>query len=81
MDVHDVSTVSRDTPLQPGMIITVEPGLYIPTDDPAIPERYRGLGIRIEDDVLITRGEPEVVTAACPKTVKEIEQIIKQKKD
>jgi Xaa-Pro aminopeptidase len=75
MDVHDTMSVSGHTPLRPGMIVTVEPGLYIPVDDPAVPERFRGIGIRIEDDVLITASEPEVLTRLAPKEISEIESI------
>jgi Xaa-Pro aminopeptidase len=56
------------------MVITVEPGLYVPADDDTAPLELRGMGIRIEDDVLVTQGAPEVLTAATPKTVEEIER-------
>ncbi|KAB0389777.1 hypothetical protein E2I00_014252 [Balaenoptera physalus] len=52
MDVHDTPDMPRSLPLQPGMVITVEPGIYIPEDDKDAPERFRGLGVRIEDDVV-----------------------------
>lgn len=75
LDVHDAGAYTSGgaaRPLAPGMVITVEPGLYLPaaTD---IPEPLRGLGVRIEDDVLVTADGCEVLTAACPKTVEEIE--------
>ncbi len=76
LDVHDVGAYTRDgasRPLEPGMVITVEPGLYIARDAPNAPAELRGIGIRIEDDVAITEGRPEVLTAACPKGVAEIE--------
>jgi len=66
MDVHDVKSVAPDVKLQPGMIVTIEPGIYIP-DDPDIPEKYRGIGIRVEDNVLITESEPDVLTKRAPK--------------
>ena len=75
LDVHDVGDYLIDRKwreLEPGMVLTVEPGIYIPDDDD-IPRRFRGIGIRIEDDVLVTPSGNEVLTAAAPKTVKEIE--------
>jgi Xaa-Pro aminopeptidase len=76
IDVHDpgayhVGGVSR--PLAPGMVLTVEPGIYVPPDDERAPAEYRGIGVRIEDDVLVTDGAPEVLTAACPKSVADVE--------
>jgi len=76
MDVHDVGSYlgeegSRE--LAPNMVLTVEPGLYVMQDDEQAPERFRGIGIRIEDDVLVTEGQPDVLTASIPKTVEEIE--------
>lgn len=76
MDVHDVGSyylAGEPRPLGPGMVITVEPGLYIAADDELAPPEFRGLGIRIEDDVLITAGDPDVLTRSAPKTVAEIE--------
>ncbi|MGB3616211.1 MAG: aminopeptidase P family protein, partial [Elainellaceae cyanobacterium] len=82
LDVHDVGIYKRgDDPLAlaPGQVFTVEPGLYIsPTIEPvegqpAVPERWRGIGIRIEDDVLITENGHEVLTDAVPKTVEALE--------
>ncbi len=76
LDVHDAGAYHLDGAsriLAPGMVLTVEPGLYIPPDDESAPMEFRGIGIRIEDDVLVTAGEPEVLTAACPKSVADIE--------
>ncbi|MCP5180904.1 MAG: aminopeptidase P N-terminal domain-containing protein [Pseudomonadales bacterium] len=78
LDVHDVGDYRLGgewRELEPGMVLTVEPGIYIRDDDSNadIPAKWRGIGIRIEDDVLITRGAPEVLTAAAPKTVADIE--------
>jgi Xaa-Pro aminopeptidase len=75
-DVHDVGRyklngVSRK--LEPGMVLTVEPGLYIAEDDETVPAAYRGIGVRIEDDVLVTAGGREILTAGAPKTITEIE--------
>lgn len=78
LDVHDVGEYRIDGNwrlLEPGMVMTVEPGLYInPERD--IPKRFRGIGIRIEDDVLITKESGEVLTQAMPKQVSEIESLV-----
>ncbi|MEC9070895.1 MAG: aminopeptidase P N-terminal domain-containing protein, partial [Myxococcota bacterium] len=79
MDVHDVGAYfqgGESRPLAPGMVLTVEPGLYIAPDDETAPERFRGIGIRIEDDVMVTDGDPAVLTAGCPKSVEEIEALM-----
>ena len=76
MDVHDVGAYHVDgasRPLAPGMVLTVEPGLYVATDDEAAPAELRGIGIRIEDDVLVTADGHEVLTAAIPKLPQEVE--------
>ena len=76
LDVHDVGAYTVDgkaRPLAPGMVVTVEPGLYVPADATDVPADLRGLGIRIEDDVLITAAGNEVLTAACPKTIADVE--------
>uniref|UniRef100_A0A8B9UIE1 Xaa-Pro aminopeptidase 3 n=1 Tax=Anas zonorhyncha TaxID=75864 RepID=A0A8B9UIE1_9AVES len=75
MDVHDTPDISRSLPLQPGMVITIEPGLYIPEDDMNAPERFRGIGVRIEDDVVIAEDSPLILSADCPKEIYDIEQI------
>jgi Xaa-Pro aminopeptidase len=77
MDTHDVASIGRHIPFVPGMVVTVEPGLYIP-DDPDIPQEFRGIGIRIEDDVLVTQGESEILTKLAPKTPDHIESLILQ---
>ncbi|TRY57742.1 hypothetical protein DNTS_012298, partial [Danionella cerebrum] len=75
MDVHDTPELSRSQPLQPGMVVTVEPGLYISEDDASCPEQFRGLGVRIEDDVVIqSHGGPLVLSANTPKTIAEVER-------
>ncbi|MEC7119762.1 MAG: aminopeptidase P N-terminal domain-containing protein [Pseudomonadota bacterium] len=81
LDVHDVGSYKDDAgeqwrPLQAGMVLTVEPGLYVAVDDDTVDPQWRGIGIRIEDDVLVTEGEPEVLTSAVPKTIAEIEQLM-----
>nr|XP_008526294.1 PREDICTED: probable Xaa-Pro aminopeptidase 3 [Equus przewalskii] len=75
MDVHDTPDMPRSLPLQPGMVITVEPGIYIPEDDRDAPEKFRGLGVRIEDDVVVTQDSPLILSADCPKEMNDIEQI------
>jgi Xaa-Pro aminopeptidase len=78
MDVHDVGAYTRDgepRPLEPGMVITIEPGLYIAADAEGVPDEYRGIGIRIEDDVLITADGHENLTAGAPKEIAEIEAV------
>jgi len=79
IDVHDLGRYQRlDQPKEPvplpaGSVITIEPGLYFRKDDSSVPTRYRGIGIRIEDDVHITAKGPDVLTEACPKSVDAIE--------
>ncbi|PZN83134.1 MAG: Xaa-Pro aminopeptidase [Candidatus Methylumidiphilus alinenensis] len=76
MDVHDVGDYKIDDKwrkLEPGMVLTVEPGLYVPPACMDVDEKWRGIGIRIEDDVLVTQKGCEVLSAALPKTVAEIE--------
>jgi Xaa-Pro aminopeptidase len=75
MDVHDVGHYyvgGSPRRLEPGMVLTVEPGVYVgPADDAVAPE-WRGIGVRIEDDVLVSDAGPEVITAGIPKTVNEL---------
>lgn len=82
LDVHDVGTYRLDEqtprPLVEGMVLTVEPGLYIPEDD-ELPAAYRGIGIRIEDNVVVTSAGHEVLTSGVPKQVAEIEQLMASK--
>jgi Xaa-Pro aminopeptidase len=83
LDVHDVGVYKPNGEprlLEEGMVLTVEPGLYFGAWRPDVdcPERYANIGIRIEDDVLVTSGDPEVLTALCPKTVEDIERITGQ---
>ncbi|KAG8369061.1 hypothetical protein BUALT_Bualt15G0111100 [Buddleja alternifolia] len=75
MDVHDCSKISYDRPLKPGVVITIEPGVYIPSNFDG-PERYRGIGIRIEDEVLITDTGYEVLTGSVPKQIKHLESLL-----
>ncbi|MCL1899303.1 MAG: aminopeptidase P family protein [Promicromonosporaceae bacterium] len=77
IDVHDCAqarnSLYREGVLEPGMIFTIEPGLYFKSDDLAVPEEYRGIGIRIEDDVLLTEDGCENLSAALPRTVEGVE--------
>jgi Xaa-Pro aminopeptidase len=78
MDVHDVGLYrigGAARKLEPGMVLTVEPGIYIAPDDEEAPAEFRGIGIRIEDDVLVTAEGHSVMTAAVPKSVAEIEAL------
>jgi Xaa-Pro aminopeptidase len=79
MDVHDVGDYKLDDTwrlLEPGMVLTVEPGLYIAAAQD-IPEGFRNIGVRIEDDVLVTRDGNEVLSRDAPKAVAEIEALMK----
>jgi len=81
LDVHDVGIYRPDgepRALQPGMVLTVEPGLYFGSwrPDVEVPEKYADIGIRIEDDVLVTDGEPEVLSESCPKSIEDLESLI-----
>jgi len=79
MDVHDVGAyklggVSR--PLTPGMITTVEPGIYIDPDDMTIPSQWRGIGVRIEDNILVTETGYRNLTGDLPVSVVDIERLM-----
>jgi Xaa-Pro aminopeptidase len=78
LDVHDVGAYTRDgkaRPLEPGMVITVEPGLYIAAADATAPAELRGIGVRIEDDVAITADGHDILTADCPKEIEDVERL------
>jgi Xaa-Pro aminopeptidase len=77
MDVHDVGAYYRQGEarlLEPGMVLTIEPGLYIAPDDEKAPPECRGIGIRIEDDILVTQDGHVNLTADIPKTASELER-------
>ena len=78
LDVHDCAQARRETyldaVLEPGMVFTIEPGLYFKADDLAVPEELRGIGVRIEDDVLITADGVENLTAALPRRPDDVER-------
>jgi Xaa-Pro aminopeptidase len=76
LDVHDVGSYTaggKPRPLEPGMVFTIEPGLYVARDDESAPEQFRGIGIRIEDDILVTPSGHESLTRAIPRTVADVE--------
>ncbi|NVO10796.1 MAG: aminopeptidase P family protein [Bacteroidales bacterium] len=77
LDVHDVLP---DPVLKPGMVITVEPGLYFKPNDTTAPEKYRGFGVRIEDTILITENGCEILSKNAPKEIDDIEKLMKKKK-
>lgn len=79
MDVHDVGDYKVGDEwrvLEPGMALTIEPGIYIPGSTRGVPARFRGIGIRIEDDVVVTRDGCEVLTHRVPKEPREIEAVM-----
>ena len=86
LDVHDAGRYFTDQqarnskPFAPGMVLTVEPGLYIPPDDKSAPAKYRGIGIRIEDDVLVTEDGNRNLTSKVPKDPDEIEALMAKSK-
>jgi Xaa-Pro aminopeptidase len=72
LDVHDVGTYG---PLRPGTVITIEPGLYVPPT-PGVDEQWWNIGVRIEDDVLVTESGPVVLSSSAPKSVEAIESLM-----
>ena len=86
LDVHDAGRYFTDQqaksskPFAPGMVLTVEPGLYIPPDDKSAPAKYRGIGVRIEDDVLVTKDGNRNLTSKVPKDPDEIEALMAKSK-
>jgi Xaa-Pro aminopeptidase len=79
LDVHDVGDYRLGEEwrlLEPGMVMTVEPGLYVAPQNSKVAKKWRGIGIRIEDDVVVTEQGCEVISAGVPKTVEEIEALM-----
>jgi Xaa-Pro aminopeptidase len=78
LDVHDCAQARAETykygRLEPGMVLTVEPGLYFQSDDLTVPAKFRGIGVRIEDDVLVTQKGHRVLSASLPREVREVEE-------
>ena len=77
IDVHDCAAARRDLyldgVLEPGMVFTIEPGLYFQPDDLSVPEEYRGIGVRIEDDILVTESGAENLSIGIPRTADDVE--------
>jgi len=77
LDVHDCAAARRelylDGVLEPGMVFTIEPGLYFQPDDLTVPEEFRGIGVRIEDDVLVTADGAENLSVGIPRTASDVE--------
>lgn len=82
LDVHDCAEARYESyqgaQIRPGMVFTIEPGLYFREDDLMIPPEYRGIGIRIEDDVLMTEDGPEWISAGIPKQIDDVEEWMAQ---
>lgn len=79
MDVHDVGEYKvggQWRVLEPGMALTVEPGIYIAADNQNVAKKWRGIGVRIEDDVVVTRQGCEILTTGVPSSVAEIEALM-----
>src|SRR5690606_15935344 len=82
MDVHDVGDYKVGGEwrvLEPGMVTTVEPGLYMAADCETVEPRWRGIGIRSENEVVVTKDGCRVLTASAPKTVADIERIMAER--
>lgn len=78
LDVHDVGDYmveGESRELEPGMVLTIEPGLYFAPTDGALPEAFRGIGVRVEDDILVTADGHEVLTPGLPTTAEEVEAL------
>lgn len=77
LDVHDIMT---ERVLKPGMVITIEPGLYFSPDDKNAPEKFKGFGVRIEDTILVTENGYEILSKNAPKEIDEIEKLMNKKR-
>jgi len=79
IDVHDPCPYKdkkgKELPLQAGMVMTIEPGLYLPLDDVDLPQKYRGIAVRIEDDILVTKEGYENLSCGVAKSVAQIEEL------
>ena len=79
MDVHDVGDYKIEgewRTLEPGMVLTIEPGLYLPRATRGLAKKWWDIGVRIEDDVLVTKNGPDVLSKDAPKTIDDIEAIM-----
>jgi Xaa-Pro aminopeptidase len=78
LDVHDCAKARRelylDGVLEPGMVFTIEPGLYFQADDLTVPEEFRGIGVRIEDNIVVTADGCELLSADIPRTADDVEE-------
>lgn len=82
IDVHDVGDYRKGDnwrPYEAGMVTTIEPGIYVSPDNKKVAKKWRGIGIRIEDDVLVTRQGNKILTDALPKTTEDIEALMAQR--
>lgn len=79
MDVHDTNVISRKIKLQPNMVVTAEPGIYIPENNYEANPEFHGIGILIEDNILLTESQPVILSASCPKQVEEIEDLMSRR--
>ena len=80
LDVHDVGDYKKSNEwckLRENMYLTIEPGIYIGMDNTSVDEKWRGIGIRIEDNVLINKRGNEILSKLIPKNIKEIEHVLK----
>lgn len=80
LDVHDCGEYSVDSlwvELEPGMVLTIEPGIYISSDS-KVPEKYKGIGIRIEDDILVTKDGNKILSDQVPRSIEEIEKLMRK---
>jgi Xaa-Pro aminopeptidase len=79
MDVHDVGDYKIDgewRTLEPGMVLTIEPGIYVPPGSRGVAKKWWSIGVRIEDDVLVTKEGHEVLSSNAPKTIDEIQNLM-----
>ncbi|MGO3649705.1 M24 family metallopeptidase, partial [Agrococcus casei] len=83
LDVHDCAQARRDMymdgEVREGMVFTIEPGLYFQTDDLTVPEELRGIGVRIEDDILVTADGAVNLSAGIPRTADEVERWVSKR--
>jgi len=77
MDVHDTATVPRNIPLQSGVCFTIEPGVYIQRSNAKIHEEFHGIGLRVEDDILVTPSGIEVLTSDAVRSAYDIEELMR----
>ena len=83
IDVHDVGDYKIEGKwrlMEPGMVTTIEPGIYVAPDNTNVDKKWRGIGIRIEDDVVVTRTGHRVLSDGVPKTIEGIERLMAQSK-